>query len=197
MKLKAGLHLAYCTNVHRGHSWAETFESLKNYTLRVRDRVSPNQPYAIGLRLSNRAAHELNEPAAILDFHRWLGKSRCYVFTINGFSFGQFHGGSVKEDVYKPDWNSPERLAYTNVLFDILAQLLPQGVEGSVSTLPCSFKGFHPSLDALKAMRRNIWRCVEHIARLSEQTGRKMHLGLEPEPLCILESSGETVQFFD
>ena len=24
-----------------------------------------------------------------------------------------------------------------------------------------------------------------------------MHLGLEPEPLCLLESSGETIQLFD
>jgi hypothetical protein len=49
----------------------------------------------------------------------------------------------------------------------------------------------------LKKIRENIWHCVEHIARVSQQTGRKMHLGLEPEPLCLLESSGETIQFFD
>jgi len=38
---------------------------------------------------------------------------------------------------------------------------------------------------------------VEHIARLSAQTGRKLHLGLEPEPLCLLETSGEVIHFFD
>jgi hypothetical protein len=197
MKLSAGLHLAYCTNVHRGETWAETFESLNNYTLRVRDRVCPNRPYGIGLRLSNRAAHELSDRAAFLDFQRWLGRNQCYVFTINGFPFGQFHGTRIKEQVYEPDWSSPERLEYTKVLFDLLAQLVPAGVEGSVSTLPCSFKGFYLHADDLKVVRNNIWRCVEHIARVSEQTGRKMHLGVEPEPLCVLESSGETIQFFD
>ena len=25
MKLKHGLHLAYCTNIHRGENWAETY----------------------------------------------------------------------------------------------------------------------------------------------------------------------------
>jgi hypothetical protein len=197
MKLNAGLHLAYCTNVHRSETWVETFESLKNYTLRVRERVCPNQPYAIGLRLSNRAAHELSDRAVLLEFQRWLGQNRCYVFTMNGFPFGQFRAEHIKDDVYAPDWTSAARLAYTNLLFDLLAHLVPAGMEGSVSTLPCSFKGFYLHADELKAIRINLWRCVEHVARLSEQTGRKMHLGLEPEPLCLLESSGETIQFFD
>ena len=103
----------------------------------------------------------------------------------------------MKEQVYLPDWTSPERLAYTNLLFDLLSKLLPAGVEGSVSTLPGSFKGFHLHPDALKTVRNNLWHCVEHIAHLAEQTGRKLHLGLEPEPLCLLESSGETIQLFD
>ena len=30
MKLAHGIHLAYCTNVHRGGSWEETFASLQN-----------------------------------------------------------------------------------------------------------------------------------------------------------------------
>ena len=197
MKLNAGLHLAYCTNIHRGETWAETFDALNRYTLRVRERVSPKQPYAIGLRLSNRAAQELNDPQVLLEFRRWLDRHECYVFTINGFPFGQFHGTRVKEQVYQPDWTSPQRLAYTNRLFDILAQLAPRGMEASVSTLPGSYKGFHPHADALKLIRNNLWHCVEHIARVSNQTGRPMHLGLEPEPLCLLESSGETIQFFE
>jgi hypothetical protein len=197
MRLNHGLHLAYCTNIHRGETWGETFDSLKSHTLAVRERVCPKKSFAIGLRLGNRAARELSEPAALLEFQRWLAQKDCYVFTINGFPFGQFHGARVKEQVYLPDWTSPERLAYTNLLFDLLAKLLPPGVEGSVSTLPGSFKGFHLQADALKAIRQNLWHCVEHIAHLREQTGRKLHLGLEPEPLCLLESSSETIHLFD
>jgi hypothetical protein len=197
MKLSGGLHLAYCTNVHRGETWAETFASLNNYTLRVRDRVCPKQLYGIGLRLSARAARELSDRNTLLDFQHWLAKNHCYVFTINGFPYGQFHGAKVKENVYAPDWTTPERLAYTNLLFDILSQITPEGVEASVSTLPGSFKGFSLHCEDLKKIRDNLWHCVEHVARVSEQTGRKMHLGLEPEPLCLLESSGETIQFFD
>jgi hypothetical protein len=197
MKLNHGLHLAYCTNIHRGETWDETFDSLKRYTLAVRDRVCPSQPYAIGLRLSQRAATELNDRTVLTRFQRWLAENHCYVFTINGFPFGRFHGGRVKEYVYLPDWTSSERLAYTNLLFDLLAQLLPPGIEGSVSTVPGGFKELIREPSELAQIRNNIWHCVEHIARVSAQTGRTLHLGLEPEPLCLLECSGEVIHFFD
>src|SRR5271167_1900531 len=142
MKLNHGLHLAYCTNIHRGEDWRETYESLKQYTLAVRREVCPDKPYAIGLRLSNRAAVELSDAAKLREFKNWLEQNDCYVFTINGFPFGQFHGARVKEQVYLPDWTSPERLSYTNLLFDLLGELVPPNVEGSVSTLPGSFKEF-------------------------------------------------------
>src|SRR5258708_38994919 len=140
MKLNHGRHLAYCTNVHRGETWAETFDSLTHATLAIRQRVCPDQPYGIGLRLSERAARELSDPSTLLPFQRWLGQNHCYVFTINGFPYGAFHGQRVKEQVYLPDWSSPARLEYTNLLFDLLAQLVPADVEGSVSTVPCGFK---------------------------------------------------------
>ena len=197
MKLEHGLHLAYCTNVHRGETWPETFRSLETYALAVREKVCPAKPFAIGLRLGERAAVELAEPANLLEFQRWLGKNQAYVFTINGFPYGRFHGTRVKEQVYRPDWTSAERVAYTNLLFDLLASLLPAGIEGSVSTLPGSFKEFHPSVAAQSTIRQNVWRSVEYIARLSEKTGHTLHLGLEPEPLCLLENSGETIYFFD
>jgi hypothetical protein len=197
MQLNHGLHLAYCTNIHRGEDWRETFDALQTHTLAVRKRVCPDKPYAIGLRLSNQAAHELREPAVLSEFQRWLERNRCYVFTINGFPFGRFHGTRVKEKVYSPDWTTSERLEYTNLLFDLLAGLLPTGVEGSVSTLPGSFKEFITSPAQEQGIRDNLWRCVEHIASLSNRTGKKLHLGLEPEPMGWFETSGETIQFFE
>src|SRR5437868_4953262 len=163
MKLTHGRHLAYCTNIHRGEDWAQTFDSLQRYTLAVRARVCPNQPYAIGLRLSEQASRELSDPATLSAFQNWLENNQCYVFTINGFPYGRFHGTRVKEQVYAPDWTSRERLQFTNRLFDLLGRLLPQGVEGSVSTVPCSFKEFINSKEQVRAMRENLWRCVEHI----------------------------------
>jgi sugar phosphate isomerase/epimerase len=197
MNLHHGLHLAYCTNIHRGQTWRETLDTLNRHTLAVRQRVCPDHPYAIGLRLGDQASRELSDPSTLSAFRRWLDDHHCYVFTINGFPFGQFHGGRVKEQVYVPDWTTNERVEYTNRLFDLLVELIPEGAEGSVSTVPGSFKEFIHSAEQDRAMRDNLWRCVQHIAALSERTRRKLHLGLEPEPLCHLETSDETVAFFD
>lgn len=197
MQLKHNLHLAYCTNVHRGETWAETFAALEKYTLAVKRRVSPTKPYGIGLRLSSHAANELGRPNELTAFKRWLDKNGCYVFTINGFPFGRFHGERVKEQVYVPDWTSNQRVDFTNQLFDILANLVPANIEGSVSTVPGSFKEFVKSPDQLRAIRTNVFHCVEHAARVSALSGRRMHLALEPEPLCLLETTRETTMFFE
>lgn len=197
MILKHGLHLAYCTNVHRGETWAETFAALEQHTLRVKERVQPQGRYAIGLRLSDVAARELSDPQTRLRFQRWLDAHDCYVFTINGFPFGQFHDARVKENVYRPDWTAPRRLEYTTRLFDLLAQLVPPGIEGSVSTSPGSFKDFITAPEQERAMRDNFWRCVEHIAALSEKSNRQLHLGVEPEPFGWFENAAETVRFFE
>lgn len=197
MKLNHGLHLAYCTNVHPGETWPQTFDSLNRWTLAVKDRLQYRDEYAIGLRLSDQASRELSQPAALLEFRRWLERHGCYIFTINGFPFGRFHGARVKEQVYLPDWTSPDRLEYTNRLFDLLVQLLPAGIEGSVSTLPGSFKEFIESPGQVQRIRDNLWNCVEHIAGLAEQTGRELHLGLEPEPLGLFENTTESIAFFE
>ncbi|MCE0496710.1 MAG: metabolite traffic protein EboE [Methylacidiphilales bacterium] len=196
MRLKNNLHLAYCTNIHRGDDWPETQASLEKYTLAVKERVCPGRLYAIGLRLSDLASRQLSEPRTLDAFRRWLHQHQCYVFTINGFPFGQFHGAKVKERVYLPDWTHPERLAYTNRLFDLLAQLLPEGVEGSVSTLPGSFKEFIITGEQKTRIRGQLWRCLDHIEQCSVLHGRRLHLGVEPEPLGLWETSAETLRFF-
>ena len=197
MKLNHGLHLAYCTNVHPGESWAETFAALNRWTLSVKERLHCKREYAIGLRLSDLASRQLSDKAQLLEFQRWLEKHGCYVFTVNGFPYGQFHGTRVKEQVYAPDWTSPDRVAYTNRLFDLLLKILPAGIEGSVSTLPGSFKEFIKDPAQVRLIRDNLWKTVEHIAQLSDASGRLLHLGLEPEPLGLFENSAETVAFFD
>jgi hypothetical protein len=160
--------------------------------------VAPGRSYAIGLRLGQRAAAELAQPDTLLAFQRWLERHDCYVFTINGFPYGSFHGTRVKEQVYAPDWSTPERLSYTQQLFSLLVKLLPPGVAGSVSTVPASFKGFVAADPARrKAIFSNLTACGRFLADLSAKSGRDLHLGLEPEPCCLFETTEETVEFFD
>lgn len=188
-------HLAYCTNIHPAESWAETLLALQTHTLKVRDEVQhPDEPYAIGLRLSARAARELLEGNNLECFRNWLSDENCYVFTINGFPYGAFHGTRVKEKVYQPDWTTQERLDYTKDLFSIIARLVPEGVEGSVSTLPGSFKAFDADE---QAMFENLQTCAQYMEHLANEHGCDLHLGMEPEPLGHFENTGETIAFFE
>ena len=197
MKLRAGHDLAYSTNVHAAESWSETLCGLEQVTLAVRAKVAPNERFGIGLRLSDRASRELAEPAIVAAFREWLEANNCYIFTVNGFPFGKFHRSRVKEQVFLPDWTSPQRLEYTNRLFDILALLLPNDCAGSVSTMPGSFKEFLREDGEIEAIRRNLLRCAQHISDLSNRHGRDLHLGLEPEPLGLFENTAETLRFFE
>jgi hypothetical protein len=200
VKLASGSHLAYCTNIHRGDSWDETFASLRTHSLAVRNALVPREPFAIGLRLSAQAATELQgNPNLLRDFRHWLDRENCYVVAINGFPYGRFHGTRVKEQVYAPDWSTPERLAYTQTLFDLLDQIAPPGESIGVSTLPGSFKEFVPSADDshLRRIQDHLLACSRHIDALRERSGRDIHLGLEPEPLGLFETSQETVEFME
>lgn len=199
MQIKNGIHLAYCTNIHRGEGWNETFNGLNEYTLKVKEKVSQSDPFAIGLRLGYKAALELSETGSgnLDEFIKWLDHNNCYIFSINGFPYGQFHGSRVKEQVYSPDWTFDSRVEYTNLLFDILAEILPSGMSGSVSTLPGSFKEFiQDDTQQGNVIIENLARCGKHINDLIEKTGKDLHLGLEPEPLGWFENTPETLSFF-
>ena len=199
MQIKNGIHLAYCTNIHRGEGWNETFHGLNEYTLKVKEKVSQSDPFAIGLRLGYKAALELSETGSrnLDEFIKWLDHNNCYIFSINGFPYGQFHGSRVKEQVYSPDWTFDSRVEYTNLLFDILAKILPSGMSGSVSTLPGSFKEFiQDDIRQGNVIIENLARCGKHINDLIEKTGKDLHLGLEPEPLGWFENTPETLSFF-
>jgi len=191
-------HLSYCTNIHPGESWEEVRASLGRWLPLVKRRVSPQAPFGIGLRLSARAAAALAEPPALVEFRDFLAAEQLYVFTINGFPYGQFHGTSVKERVYLPDWRDPARLAYTNQLAGLLAVLLPADWTGygSVSTVPGAFKAAATDPDAVPAIVGQLLQHVAYLVALERRSGRCIVLALEPEPCCLLETVEETVRFF-
>lgn len=155
--------------------------------------VSAEAPFAIGLRLSDRAARELLTGGAIGKFRGWLEQSGFYVFTLNGFPFGSFHGARVKEKVFQPDWASPERVEYTQNLFRVLAEIAPKNAAASVSTLPGSHKSFHADD---REISRNLTAFAKWLDDFSDRHGRDFHLGLEPEPLGHFENTEETLRFF-
>jgi hypothetical protein len=191
-------HLTYCSNIHAGETWTEVQTALASVLPDVRRSLAAEGPFAIGLRLSAAAAWELGRPAALDAFRRFLRDGNYYVFTINGFPYGEFHRQRVKENVYLPDWRDPRRVAYSNQLASILAALLPDDVPfGSVSTVPGAFKQHANGADDLEAIAAGVREHARFLKALRDDTGRAIWLALEPEPACVLETIDETRAFFD
>lgn len=190
------LHLTYCLNVHPGETWEENLAAIRRHALAVRDRVAPGRPFGLGLRLSHAAADQLGRPGPMAAFRSFLKEHNLYVFTINGFSYGEFHGTSVKERVYAPDWRFAERLEYTKRLADILAGILPDGTVGSVSTVPGSYRAWVRSDADVEPLVRNLAECAAYFSRVETATGRRIVLALEPEPDCLFDTTAGTIEFF-
>lgn len=190
------LHLTYCLNIHPGETWAENFAAIKEKTVDIKRKVCPHDWFGLGLRLSAQAAAELAQPGNREEALDFFASNQLYPFSINGFPYGQFHSGPVKQNVYAPDWRTTERRDYTLLLADILASMQPDSIEGSISTVPGSFKPWITTDDEKTAMALNMAACVAYLAALRDDTGRTIHLGLEPEPDCFLETTTETISFF-
>ncbi len=187
------LGLTYCTNIHPAQGWPQVFASLERYAPALKARLAPDKPFGIGLRLSGAESRELLEGDQLPRFKAWLDENGLYVFTLNGFPYGAFHGTTVKEQVHAPDWRDEERVAYTFRLAQILSALLPEDLDGSISTSPLSYKAWVDEGDraSWQLLARNIQRVAEALA------GTRIHLDLEPEPDGLLERSQELVRFFE
>lgn len=195
MKLNDDLgQLTYCLNIHPTQTWDDIKRALNGPVAAVKSAVSPEKPFAVGLRFSGEAMVEMmdigrrNELKSLLLAHNFQG------ITVNGFPYGQFHGTRVKEEVYQPDWRSAERVKYTNDLADLMAEIAPTGEFVSLSTVPGTFKPLAVGAEA--EMAENYLLSVAHLVKLQAKTGVTVALAIEPEPFCFLETIAESIAYF-
>ncbi|WP_340105665.1 metabolite traffic protein EboE [Rhodohalobacter sp. 8-1] len=193
-------HFSYCSNIHPGEEWADHFDQIKQHLPELKSRLSPDSSFGVGLRLSAKAASQLKRKSELDRFRTWLTTEDLYLFTMNGFPYGSFHGERVKDNVYAPDWTAPDRLLYTTDLIEILTELLPGGIDGGISTSPVSYKYWEKAAsgtdDIFAIATINLARAARRMHKVYEQTGKQIHLDIEPEPDCLLENGTETLQFF-
>lgn len=191
----SSLPLGYCTNVHAGLTVKDVLAGLDRYTVPVMRQIE--RPVAAGLWLARPVVDELlYQPDVLAAFASELSARGLVCYTLNAFPYGDFHAARVKENVYLPDWSQPERLTYTAECATALAALLPDGMDGSISTLPLGFKGFDHSADFEQNCIRNLIACAEWFNRVKLDTGRTIRLAIEPEPFCRLETTDEAIAFF-
>lgn len=100
----------------------------------------------------------------------------------------------VKKDVYLPDWADEARLTHTLDCARVLAALLPDDAErGSVSTLPLAWRTPWPP-DRADTARRALDRLTAGLAGIESDTGRRIRVGFEPEPGCVVETTAQAVR---
>lgn len=198
MDLKNGLgHLSYSTLVHSGDTWAEMNASLREFLPLVKKRISPNEPFAVSLRISADSAKTLSKNASErVSLSEFLKQEDLYVYTVNAFPYGPFKGETVMERVYEPDWTTDARVQYTNSVADILAEISPPSVNPSIQTAPLAFRPNVSGEMYIQTFTQNVFRVVKHLLELENRTGRRVKLAIEPEPACYLETTDETVAFF-
>lgn len=192
----SSLPLSYCTNVHPGITLRDVMEGLVQYSYPIAS--SYGQPLAVGLWLAQPVIDELlRSESGRGDLIRVLRKLGLSCYTLNAFPYGNFHSDRVKEQVYLPDWTADSRREYTLACASILSKLLPDQVEGSISTVPLGFKALAQQADFLDRCCFQLIRTAIGLFELRRKTRKWIRLAIEPEPCCVLETTAETCAFFD
>jgi hypothetical protein len=198
MNLGHGLgHLTYSTLVHQTDTWEQLWQSVNTYLPAVKARVAPDQRFGVCLRTSAPAAAALMADARKrATLKQFFADQDLYLYTANAFVYGVFKQQVIKEDVYEPDWQTPERRDYTKQVATLLAELAPAGVRPSIQSAPLGFKPKGTGAAVVEAYTTNVIDVVAHLVALAQQTGTVVTLGLEPEPRCYLETTDETIAYF-
>lgn len=192
-------HLTYCTNIHAGESWDDHFAQLQKHLPAIKKEIAPDRSMGIGLRLSDEASVDLSKSDNLSTFKEWLKAQHAYVFIMNGFPFGGFHRTVVKDKVHAPDWTTPERERYTSRLAHLLSELLPEGMEGGISTSPLSYRYWHVEKQLPEIFEEStlqLLRVVDQLIQIKQATGKSIHIALEPEPDGLIGDGKEFINWY-
>lgn len=186
------VELSYCTNVHPAEDLDGIVRQLDEHAGPIR-RAAGLDRLGVGLWMPVGVASALSgDPGARAVLADALERNALELRTVNAFPYRGFHDDVVKLAVYRPDWTTRERRDYTLDCARALAALLPEGAEGSISTLPLGWRaGWDAAAD--RAADENLTRLVEDLAVLESETGRTVRVAIEPEPGCILDDVADVV----
>ena len=188
--------LSYCTNVHPCRSRDDLERIISQEARSVQEQCG----FGIGIGLwlpevvVSKVAHDATVTKSIASL---LADQGLQCFSLNAFPFGDFHSERVKEKVYLPDWSDVRRLEYTRLCSQFLAGIVTGEDEGSISTLPLAYKQAAQAPDFSKRAIDQLMQLARDLDRLHHETGKIIRLAIEPEPFCLLETTPETIQFFE
>lgn len=207
--------LSYSTNVHPAESVEQLIEVLAKHVAPVSRGAFGDETAAVNLRLGRKQADELCAHGTLPSTSTLsdgilsappgdacqklidaLKANKLRVASVNGFPVLDFHAPRVKEMVYSPPWTDGGRVLTTLMIAKVLANLLGDAKESSVSVPTGTFKGYNDG-DEIKAQCAHfITELVRELARLERLTGKTIRIGLEPEPHTTGETIGEFIDYF-
>ena len=170
--------LGYCTNVFPGDSFDSVLQNLNQYVKPLQHKL----PFetGIGIWLSANALHD----ADATQLKDALESCDVQLMTCNGFPAGNFHGKQVRHDVYLPNWSMDERLEYTQGLAGLCAAVTNR-TSFSISTLPLGWNKHEFSNHNAATL---LARCIDALEVIEQESGVCIHLGIETEPGCRLQT---------
>lgn len=198
MHVSKGFELTYCTNIHAAEGWPAVFDNLKRHAPALKARLCPGERFGLGLRLADNEARELLSETHLDDFARFLKDNGLYAAIVNGFPYGWFHERRLKDQVFAPDWHTEERVSYTLRLVEVLGKLLPDDLDGGVSTCPLSYKRWNqPGRPDWDTIVQNVVRVAHAMFEAKRRHNQDIHLDIEPEPDGLVETAAEFISFFE
>ncbi|GHD04821.1 metabolite traffic protein EboE [Zhihengliuella salsuginis] len=184
--------LSYCTNVHPAEDLEGVVRQLREYAGPIR-RAAGLDALGVGLWIPAGLARRLAAGAEDREVLRGVLEAEGLVLhTVNAFPYGGFHDDVVKHAVYRPTWAERARLDYTLDCAEVLAALLPEGADGSISTVPLAWREPWTEEDD-DAATAAFAELGARLRQLRERTGRTVRVAVEPEPGCVLDTVSDVV----
>jgi hypothetical protein len=143
------------------------------------------------------AARDLLLRARLEEFGGFLEDAGLEIFSINAFPLHDFQARRVKQEVYAPPWDRKERVRWTRKICSILADLLPEGRPGSVSTLGGTYRFWNQGPKTDERIARNYLEVLLHLEDLADDQGKNIVLAAEPEPDTTFEVASDVISFVE
>ncbi|MFZ2644170.1 MAG: hypothetical protein WA117_24480, partial [Verrucomicrobiia bacterium] len=197
---RQGTSIGYSLNVFPDESLDELQHTLRHRAPYIRREAYHDREFPVELRFSQRMVEELRaQPAAVTELRDILRDEGLRLVALNAFVPVSFHQPNLKERVYLPAWHeSDERLRYTCDCADLLAALAPPEVKEPTLSVPAGAlkRDFADAAGVQEQTTVALRRCAQHCAELERRTGRRVTVGIEPEPGLVCERTGEVIEFF-
>lgn len=182
----------YCCNIYPLSSLDDFIHLLKITQPQIA-KVLNKDPFKMGLWAPNFLLDELMKEKNIELCKNLMREHNLDVITFNGFPYSKFHGETVKEKVYLPDWSQKERLMYLKKVSQFAHAL-----DSKTTVISTLSGGFLPddSIEKKNTYIENMLEWVQWASYYEKETGFIAKVALEPEPYNTLQSSKDIISLW-